>query len=67
MKSSKFNRLLNEYIDGTIKENDKTAFEEYLIKNPDRKKAFEDAKNIVNNLNSLPKFIEPKEDLWQSI
>ncbi|MFC2092256.1 hypothetical protein ACFLSV_00010 [Bacteroidota bacterium] len=67
MKNSKFNRLLNEYTDGSINDKSKSAFEEYLIKNPDRKKEFEDAKNIVNNLNSLPKFIEPKEDLWNGI
>jgi len=67
MKSSKFNRLQNEYIDGTISENDKFAFEEYLIKNPDRKKEFEDTRNIVNTLNTLPKNIEPEDDLWNDI
>jgi hypothetical protein len=67
MKSLKFNKLLNEYIDGTINDTDKFAFEEYLNKNPDRKKEFEDTRNIVNNLNTLPKHIEPKEDLWDGI
>lgn len=67
MISSKFKRLLNEYIDGTINDNDKCVFEEYLIKNPDRKKEFEDTRNIVKNLNALPINIEPEEDLWHGI
>ena len=67
MISSKFKRLLNEYIDDTINDNDKCVFEEYLIKNPDRKKEFEDTRNIVKNLNALPINIEPEEDLWHGI
>ena len=67
MISSKFKRLLNEYIDGTINDNDKCVFEEYLIKNPDRKKEVEDTRNIVKNLNALPINIEPEEDLWHGI
>ena len=67
MKNSKFKRLLNEYIDGTINDNDKCVFEEYLIKNPDRKKEVEDTRNIVKNLNALPINIEPEEDLWHGI
>ena len=67
MKNSKFKRLLNEYIDGTINDNDKRVFEEYLLKNPDRKKEFEYTRNIVKNLNALPINIEPGEDLWHGI
>ena len=67
MKNSEFDRLLNDYIDDTISDRDKKVFEVYISKNPKRRIEFEETKNLVEQLNSLPKNIEPDSDIWQTV
>ena len=67
MKNSKFNKLLNDYIGGTITDTDKSIFIDHINKNPDRKREFEETKQLVEQLNILPKNIAPDSDLWDNI
>jgi hypothetical protein len=67
MKNSEFNRLLNDYIDDTISDRDKKVFEVYISKNPKRRVEFEETKKLIEQLNSLPKNIEPDSDIWQIV
>ena len=67
MKNSKFNILLNDYISGTITDTDKSIFIDHINKNPDRKREFEETKQLVEQLNILPKNIAPDSDLWDNI
>jgi len=67
MKNSGFNRLLNDYLDDTISDRDKKVFEVYISKNPKKRMEFDEAKKLIEQLNSLPKNIEPDSDIWQTV
>jgi hypothetical protein len=67
MKCTDFELLIDEYIDGTITEFQRSLLEEHLKSCSSCNKTYEADLLLLERVSSLPRDIRPKTDLWQGI
>jgi hypothetical protein len=60
-------RLLNDYVDGLLSEDEARAFEKELESNLALRKAETQLRNLLASANRLPKDIQPQPNLWRGI
>jgi len=67
MNEHDIERLLNDYVDGLLSEEDARAVEKELEANPQLRKTEGELRGLLASARRLPKSIEPDRDLWEGI